>query len=41
MLLNGNTENSLTNKIRYVLYNVNLDEYWENQFVKNKTVYYS
>ena len=25
-----------TNQIKYVLYNLNLSEYWENQLVENK-----
>ena len=36
MMLNRSTANSWTNKIKDVLYNLNLSEYWENQLVENE-----
>ena len=36
MMLNGRTANSWTNQIKYVLYNLNLSEYWGNQLVENE-----
>ena len=35
-MLSRSTANSWTNQIKYVLYNLNLTEYWENQLVENE-----
>ena len=36
MMLNRSTTNGWTNQIKYVLYHLNLSEYWENQLVENE-----